>query len=91
MINVSPEEIRERLRQGIVEFSYEYNDPKKQALVGNREAVGTLKMDLIPQSDHPKGIKPRNPLLEDEQVCYYDLGAGGWRTFKVDLLREFDK
>lgn len=63
--------LAKQMRAGVVRFAYEKTDGTL------RRAVGTLKdtAELI------KGIgRPDN----GQTVKYYDVQAGGWRSFKVE-------
>jgi hypothetical protein len=50
-----------------------------------RQAVGTLHPDYLPQIDQSES--KGNPSNETEDtVTYWDVEAGGWRRFRIDLL-----
>lgn len=73
----------ERLKLGIVHFSYKRTD-------GNsREAYGTLEPSYFPPKPPPvEGAAPKkerqpNPNL----VSYFDLGVKEWRSFKIENLQ----
>ena len=82
------ESFRAKLSAGVWRFSY----LKKDGTI--REAVGTLCMDLIPEDKRPKGINSEalndtgGALNRAEPAAgvfpYYDLDAGGWRSFRLD-------
>ncbi len=64
--------LRRLLRQGVVEFSYKKKDGSL------RKAKGTLKPELIPDTDHDDDrIKNTN----DECFCYFDLKRNDFRQF----------
>ena len=63
------EELKRRLRKGPVKFSFEKRDGSL------REAYGTLDLNMVPDSDRPKGDRPGNAA-----VSFYDLAAKGWRA-----------
>ncbi|MEE3723974.1 SH3 beta-barrel fold-containing protein [Riemerella anatipestifer] len=66
--------LKKRMRQGIVRFYFQKVDGTI------REAWGTLKADLLPET---KGRK-RN---SDNLFIYFDTIANGWRSFyKFNLL-----
>jgi hypothetical protein len=81
------EDFRAKLRTGTYRFSYF----KKDGSI--REAVGTLKWDLIPDEHHPKSGMDSEALAPSNSFCYYDLYAngdtGGWRSFSIDLFIGF--
>ena len=82
------EAFRAKLATGVYRFSYFKLDGTI------REAVGTLCMDLIPEDKRPKGINSEalngtgGALNRAEPAAgvfaYYDLDAGGWRSFRLD-------
>ena len=74
------ESFRDQLRSGIYRFSYF----KKDGHI--REARGTLDFDYIPEEHRPQA---RNRGVYEEclnysTMCYYDLDARGWRSFRLD-------
>ena len=87
------EDFRKKLQSGTYRFSYFKTDGSI------REAVGTLCMDLIPEDKRPKGINSEalngtgGALNRAEPAAgvfpYYDLDAGGWRSFRLDLFIGF--
>ncbi len=48
-----------------------------------REAIGTLDFGLIPTEHLPKGTAD-SETSEVSTFAYYDLIAGGWRSFCLD-------
>ncbi|MEG1008887.1 MAG: SH3 beta-barrel fold-containing protein [Clostridia bacterium] len=68
---LTPVELRALLRKKIVDFEFVKLDGE------DRLATGTLRMDLIPKKDHPKGIKPSDP---SKTITYYDLDKKAWRS-----------
>ena len=73
------EAFRKKLQSGTYRFSYFKTDGSI------REAVGTLCMDLIPEDKRPSlqgGDGGRFP--SPDVFPYYDLNAGGWRSFRLD-------
>ena len=72
------ESFRTKLRSGIYRFSYF----KKEGSI--REAVGTLDPALIPDDFAPKSGMDPEALAPVSTFSYYDLVAGGWRSFLLD-------
>jgi hypothetical protein len=69
------EELKEQLKQGIVEFSY----TKKDGSI--RLAHGTTKTEIIKEYNaEPKGTSDTKS-LNDSVVRYFDIDAQGWRSF----------
>ena len=65
--------LTKRMRAGVVRFAYEKADGTL------RKAAGTLhEVDAT-----IKGTGRPNDALT---ICYYDVEAGGWRSFKVENL-----
>jgi len=62
-------ELRKLLRQKILNFEF----IKLDGTV--RPAKGTLMMRYVPQSQHPKGIRPSSPKV----ATFYDLKKSDWR------------
>lgn len=73
------EELKKKLHEGPVKFSYK----KKDGSI--REALGTLKLDIIPEEHHPKNNDSAgyNVVMFTR---YYDLNSAGWRSFRNDSL-----
>ena len=71
------EGFRKQLSEGKYRFSYVKLDGSI------REAVGTLDMSLIPKEHHPKGLTDSDT-KSSNAFAYYDLKAGGWRSFCLD-------
>lgn len=80
------ESFRAKLASGVYRFSYFKIDGSI------REAVGTLDLTRIPESQRPKNGLPERP-LDFSKVNYYDLNAvgnlGAWRSFRIDLFIGF--
>lgn len=71
---VSIEDLRKRLRKGPVKFSFQKRDGSL------REAVGTLDLEIVPESERPKtGAKASGAL------SFYDLEKGAWRGIAVGM------
>lgn len=67
---VSIDELREILRKKIVNFKFIKLDGEI------RPAKGTLRMDYVPKTQHPKGIRPSSPKV----ATFYDLEKKDWRS-----------
>lgn len=63
-------ELRKLLRKKILNFEFIKLDGEI------RPARGTTMMKYIPQSDHPKGIRPSS----DKVATFYDLDKKAWRS-----------
>ena len=73
------ESFRKKLGTGVWRFSYF----KKDGSI--REAVGTLDPARIPDEHAPKSSDEANAYMPSyETLSYYDLNAGGWRSFRLD-------
>lgn len=66
---ITHDELREKLRTGAQKFYFRK--------VGGelRIALGTLDLTRVPESNQPKGGK-----ISENQVAYYDLEKGAWRS-----------
>ena len=73
------EELKKKLHDGVVEFSYR----KKDGSI--RTARGTLNGGYIPEEHLPKGDGYVSP---DNVQRYYDLNSEGWRSFLIENLVE---
>ncbi len=71
---ISPDLLRARLRNGVVQFAFKKLDGTL------RTAVGTTSLTSIPVDHHPKGVKESSP----RQVCFFDLEKGSWRSVSVN-------
>lgn len=78
------ETIREYLRTGLVSFSY----VKVNGDV--RTALGTTNPLLIPTAAVPKSPDIDIPRERLGLITYYDLYAGGWRSFYFYSLDQID-
>jgi hypothetical protein len=67
----------EKMQNGLAAFSY-----VKKSDGTHRYAIGTLCLDYIPTSHHPKGTQ-KTP-LPDNVRPYFDMYLGEWRSFDVD-------
>ena len=79
------ESFREKLRNGVWRFSYFKEDGSI------REARGTLNFDLIPEEHHPKSLSAARSDSSEiySSFRYYDIGAAGWRSFRIDRFIGF--
>ena len=68
-------QFREMLRHNVLRFTY----LKKNGLA--RIAYGTLRPDLIPEEQKPKGTKIINHQFKI--INYYDLDRNEWRSFSI--------
>lgn len=68
---LTPNELRDLLRKKVVNFEFIKLNGEQ------RPAKGTLRMDMIPQEKHPKGIRPSN---KQKTVTYFDLDKDDWRS-----------
>lgn len=75
-------ELKEKLQNGIVHFTYKKKDGTM------RTAKGTTMLDLIPKENHPKGGVSNKP---EDYVCYWDLDSNGWRSFKNTNFMKIDE
>lgn len=74
------EAFRKKLQSGTYRFSYFKTDGSI------REAVGTLDFARIPEEHHPKSLSSAPDVRPEnyDTFPYYDLNAGGWRSFRLD-------
>ncbi len=75
MKTIKIEELKEFLHLGEVSFIFEKKDGTK------REALGTLKNDLIPEDMKPVE-NHLNPKATNPK--YFDLEKNGWRSLSYD-------
>ena len=72
------ESFRKKLQSGVYRFSYFKTDGSI------REARGTLDLARLPEDKLPKtGLDPE-AVEPVSTFRYYDLGAAGWRSFRLD-------
>lgn len=76
-------ELKERLKNGIVEFTYTKKDGS------TRTAKGTTQQNIITENggNLPKGTSME---ISDSVTRYYDLNSNGWRSFTNDNLVSID-
>lgn len=67
---VTPTQLREKLREGIIQFAFRKKD-------GNlRLAIGTTNLELVPLSDYPKGTGK----VTHNSVRFFDTQKRMWRS-----------
>jgi hypothetical protein len=76
LVATSPETLRSRLREGVVQFAFKKVDGSL------RTAVGTTNLSTIPTESHPKGVKAS----PESVVSFFDIEKREWRG--VSILRE---
>lgn len=74
-------ELLTKLRAGEVTVVFTKKDGTKRTM------RCTLKMDLIPEEDHPSGEGAPGP---ENVLKVYDLNKDGWRSFIVDTIISID-
>lgn len=76
--------LRESLKQGETRFVFIKKDGTR------RPAVGTLNIDLVPESDkqfkNEEGTRPER----EDQTSYYDLEKNAWRCCKYASVVEIN-
>ena len=68
------------LHKDIVEFKYK----KKNGEI--RSAKGTLNIEVMGEENTPKGTGYE---ITDNNIRYYDVNSGGWRSFIIENLIEW--
>lgn len=69
------EDLKEKMRNGVVEFSYTKKDGS------TRVAKGTLNFDIMGEKNQPKtGVE----YDFNDTTRYFDVDSDGWRSFKND-------
>ena len=71
----SIDELKSKLKQGPVRFAFRKKDGSL------RLAYGTLDLDKIPSSNHPKGGEASPKILP-----FYDLEKFAWRSIQIGQL-----
>lgn len=76
--------LRSKLHEGETRFVFIKKDGTR------REAVGTLNLDLVPESD--KQFKTEQGTKEEriDQTSYYDLEKSAWRCCKYTSVVEIE-
>lgn len=74
---MTQEEFVQKLKNDVVMFSFRKKDGTE------RRARGTLKMELIPPADHPRGEASGDASVASLSTNqkYYDLEKNAWRCF----------
>ena len=75
------EALRRALAEGEVELVFVKRNERY------RVARATRCLELIPDSDRPKGTTRRRE--SDTAMAFYDLDKGAWRSFRIDYLLDF--
>lgn len=70
------EELKEKMKNGETRFTFTKKNGE------TREAIGTVRMDMIPEEDHPKGGYAMPP----NTYRYFDLEKYEWRSFIIENL-----
>ncbi len=82
--------LRRMLRSGIVKFSYLKLSICRDVLRELRHARGTLHPELIPASVESLDTQPAMRTPSWGTIAYYDLDKQGWRSFRLDCLRDIE-
>lgn len=77
---VTEDEVRDKLHQGIVFFTYNKKDGTF------REARGTTSFNIIPEEFTPT----TNATPQEGLIRYFDLDKMAWRAFRMENLLDFD-
>lgn len=77
---MTTEQIKETLKDGIVEFQY----TKKDGSV--RDAKGTRNTGLL---EHYGATPNGNGTEKEGVITYYDIDANGWRSFITENFIKF--
>lgn len=80
-MNTKTVELKEMLRNGVVNFTYKKLDGT------TRQATGTTRLESIPEDKHPKGTGK----TADNVVTYFDLEKEEWRSFREENFVEIIK
>ena len=76
--------LREKLKNGIVLFSYKKQDGSL------RKAKGTLHELLIPDDKKPKGDMSDGATMPNyKSIAYFDLDKQEWRAFSINKFVSF--
>ena len=73
------EQLKQMLREGVVEFEYIKKDGT------TRVAVGTTKLELFENSPNYKESNGKR-LVSNDIITYWDLDMDGWRSFNGEQL-----
>lgn len=70
---ITPNELRNSLNRGAVQFAFKKLDGTL------RTAVGTTNLATIPQESHPRGVRQSSPNV----VVFFDLEKSAWRSINI--------
>lgn len=76
------EDLKHYLHRGVVKVIFTKNDGTERTM------MATLNEELIPEDKKPKGTGKKKESVEVFAV--YDVEADGWRSFKIDSIKEVD-
>jgi len=81
---ISPEQLQDLLKQGIIHFKYRKKAPKGQPFDSGseRDAWGTKKMEVVSKIPHGGDCPPKRAGYS----IYFDLEKEDWRAFNDALL-----
>jgi hypothetical protein len=71
---ITPTQLRDKLNVGVTKFFFQ----KKNGEL--RTALGTTNLDNIPNTHHPKGVRP----APDSIIPFFDLEKQAWRAISVE-------
>jgi len=84
---ITKDNIEEKLRNGIIHFTYRKKPKKYQKVGDEREAWGTKKMDIVDSIPHGGDCPPKTA----GYTIYFDLEKRGWRAFWSDSLLKVEQ
>ena len=73
------DEVRRALAQGEVEITFTKADGSTRVL------RGTTNLGWVPASQHPRGLKEPNPMVQP----VFDLEKMEWRSFRWDRVSDY--
>jgi hypothetical protein len=73
LLPIEPENLRSRLRQGIISFAFKKLDGTL------RTAVGTTNLSAIPVENHPTGSRASSSTV----VTFFDIEKRQWRSLSA--------
>ena len=74
------ETLKNRLKEGVVSFTYTKKDGSE------RTALGTTKHEEIENAGGNIPTGSSNYKVSEESTHYYDLNSNGWRSFRNENL-----
>lgn len=74
------ETLKNRLKEGVVSFTYTKKDGSE------RTALGTTKHEEIESAGGNIPTGSSNYRVSEESTRYYDLNSNGWRSFRNENL-----